>query len=67
MEEPVRFVKLNRDEHHLTLEKSKIRALFVEVEGVYGLMVEGEGPNHLLSRAEKIALIRAARAVPTRD
>jgi len=46
------------------LDQSKIKALFVEIGDAVGLMINGD---ELLTREEKAALIRAARALPTRD
>ena len=61
--QPIEFRRLSQKEHEATLDASTIHAIFVEVEGAYGLMLNGE----LLTREQKAVLIRAARALPTRD
>jgi len=61
---PVQFRRHTRSEMPAILDQSKIKALFVEIGDAVGLMINGD---ELLTREEKAALIRAARALPTRD
>lgn len=62
---PVEFRKLAPRERRMMIEASTILAVFIQTGDAYGLMVEADGVY--LSRDEKNALIRAARALPTRD
>lgn len=64
MPQRVEFRKLFGDENAAMLDRSKILAVFVEVDDAYGLMIQD---RQFLSREERSALIRAARELPTRD
>lgn len=61
------FRILSSQENNRLIEKSRIIAVFVEVDDAYGLMVQGEGDGRYVTTEEKAALILAARNLPTRD
>lgn len=54
---------LGQGEHSTVLEKSRIIAVFVEVEGAYGLMIR----NSRMTAEEREALLQAARDSPVSD
>jgi hypothetical protein len=60
----MKFRRLTNAEHEETISRSRIIALFVEVEDSYGLMVNGET---YVTREEKEYLQHAAANLPTRD
>lgn len=61
---PTVYRTLGEGEHSKVLEKSRIVAVFVEVAGGYGLMMNSAT---YMSQEERAALIQAARDSPTRD
>lgn len=60
----VQFRKVTPQETGALINQSRIIAVFSEVGDAYGLMMNGD---KYLTREEKAALIRAARALPTSD
>jgi hypothetical protein len=62
---PIEYRRISGRETERTIDQSRIIAVFVETAGgEYGLMFNGV---KYPTRAEKAALIRAARAVIVRD
>lgn len=63
MPEP-QFRRMDKKEREVVLERSRIIAVYVEVDNAYGVMVNGD---EFMTREEKQAFLLAVRNLPTRD